>query len=44
MLHPCENCGEVDEHTCVVDGVEYGPFEIESPYRLEAYIATDDDD
>lgn len=27
QVEPCENCGEYDEHTCVVDGVEYGPIE-----------------
>ena len=25
-LQPCDNCGETDDHTCVIDGVEYGPF------------------
>lgn len=23
---PCDNCGETDEHTCHLDGEEYGPF------------------
>ena len=23
---PCENCGSTDEHDCVIDGVEYGPY------------------
>lgn len=23
---PCENCGELDDHSCVIDGVEYGPY------------------
>jgi hypothetical protein len=23
---PCENCGESDEHTCHIDGEEYGPY------------------
>ena len=27
MIVPCENCGETDEHTCVIDGVEYGPYD-----------------
>jgi len=27
MIHPCDNCGETDEHTCVIDGVEYGPWD-----------------
>ncbi len=23
---PCDNCGQVDEHDCYLDGVEYGPY------------------
>lgn len=24
-VEPCDNCFESDEHTCHMDGVEYGP-------------------
>ncbi len=26
MVMPCDNCGEVDRHECVIDGVAYGPY------------------
>ncbi len=26
-IEPCDNCGETDDHTCHLDGEEYGPSE-----------------
>jgi hypothetical protein len=25
-LAPCDNCDEVDDHVCHLDGEEYGPY------------------
>lgn len=30
-IEPCDNCGERDDHTCTVDGVEYGPSPCRRP-------------
>ena len=24
---PCDNCSDTEEHTCYLDGDEYGPYE-----------------
>jgi len=29
VRHPCDNCGEYDDHSCWIDGVEYGPYDTE---------------
>jgi len=38
MIQPCENCGEVDEHACVIDGVEYGPYDDTPAEELRSVI------
>lgn len=32
-IEPCSNCSETDDHTCHLDGEEYGP----SPCRMKCY-------
>lgn len=37
MIQPCDNCGETDEHECIIDGVVYGPWDDGQPSGMDLH-------